>query len=546
MSALSMVQPISFSSTERDLIAAVRRGDDRAFEELYGRYRSRIGSYVFGMVGDHGRAEDIVQEAFISALRRLRATEHPIAFKPWMYEIAKNACIDEFRRTRRTQEVPLEASDDSDHGASGLLSSSPTPEAALEGKQRLDDLKGAFGGLSESHHRIIVMRELEGLSYSEIAEHMGMSRSMVESTLFRARRRLRGEYDELVSGRRCAQVQTAIEDGAPPLRNLRVRERRQLTRHLAHCRPCRRHALVAGVDESILVRPSLAGKVAAFFPFPFSLHWLHWPGAGARKHAVAGHGLHAAGALHSIPAAAPLTGAAGSLGGHGLVAAVASVVALAGVGGGVVVVSEIHHAHQAPLSRIASANRTADAGTRQAGTGGAARPSGRTGSGGAHHTAGASAGKNGSVAAVSVGRGSRSKAHRPGSAGSIGGGSPVAFGRRSGSPTPGTSPGTTNSTPTPPAPIAQPRANPAPIFSVPPQPPPPVVQPTPQAPGSPGLLGPLLGTPPGQPGTGTVAVTVPVIGLPPISLSLPVLSQLGLPALQLQLPGLLGVTVNAK
>src|ERR1700731_1416255 len=95
-------------ATDQELVVAVRQGDDRAFEELFSRYRGRISGYVVGMVGDHGRAEDITQDVFISALRRLRGTERPIAFKPWLYEIAKNACIDEFRRRRRRQEVPLE------------------------------------------------------------------------------------------------------------------------------------------------------------------------------------------------------------------------------------------------------------------------------------------------------------------------------------------------------------------------------------------------------------------------------------------------------
>ena len=94
---------------EDRLVAAVRRGDDRAFEALYSRYQRRIHAYVVGMVKDHGRAEDVTQEVFVSALRRMRATERPIAFKPWIYEIAKNACIDQYRRSRRTEEVSLEA-----------------------------------------------------------------------------------------------------------------------------------------------------------------------------------------------------------------------------------------------------------------------------------------------------------------------------------------------------------------------------------------------------------------------------------------------------
>src|SRR5258708_372122 len=94
---------------EGEWVAAVRRGDDRAFELLYSRYRARIGAYIQGMIGDPGRAEDIGQEVFISALRRLRATEQPVLLKPWLYEIAKNACIDEFRRARRGQAEPLES-----------------------------------------------------------------------------------------------------------------------------------------------------------------------------------------------------------------------------------------------------------------------------------------------------------------------------------------------------------------------------------------------------------------------------------------------------
>src|SRR5918998_94910 len=90
--------------TDHQLVNAVRAGDDRAFEQLYTRYQRRIAAYVCGMVKDYGRAEDITQDVFVSALRRMRQTERPIAFKPWIYEIAKNACIDAYRRTPRAQE----------------------------------------------------------------------------------------------------------------------------------------------------------------------------------------------------------------------------------------------------------------------------------------------------------------------------------------------------------------------------------------------------------------------------------------------------------
>ena len=87
----------------------------------------------------------------------------------------------------------------------------PGPDARRESKQQLDDLRGAFGGVSELHHRILVLREFEGLSYGEIGARLGMSRPVVESTLFRARRRLAEEYEELISGRRCERTRGLID-----------------------------------------------------------------------------------------------------------------------------------------------------------------------------------------------------------------------------------------------------------------------------------------------------------------------------------------------
>jgi len=279
MSAL--LQAPGNGSGERDgiisdhkLVARVRRGDDRAFEALYERYHRRIHAYVLGMVKDHQRAEDVTQEVFVSALRRMRATERPIAFKPWVYEIAKNACIDQFRRSKRAEEVSYDADEGlapSDYGR--LVSPEPVPDAALAAKQELEQVVGAFGGLSDAHHEILVLRELEGLSYREIGEKMGMSRPAVESTLFRARRRLSEEYDELASGQRCLRIQSIISTAGSG--RLGARDTRRLARHVAHCQPCRRQAVAAGVDAALVARRPMREraieKVAALLPIPLLL-----------------------------------------------------------------------------------------------------------------------------------------------------------------------------------------------------------------------------------------------------------------------------------
>src|SRR3712207_6459136 len=253
--------------SDHELVASVRRGDDRAFERLYSRYQRRIASYIQGMVHDHARAEDITQDVFMSALRRMRETDRPIAFKPWIYEIAKNACIDQFRRSRRGEEVSYDAEEglgSADYGR--LVTKDPAPEAAFETKQQLDHLQGAFGGLSETHHQILVMRELEGLSYREIGERLGMTRPAVESTLFRARRRLTEEYEELVTGERCQRVQAIIAgagDGA-----IGARDRKRVARHVSYCQPCLRQARMSGIDSQELVYKPVRAKIAALLPLP--------------------------------------------------------------------------------------------------------------------------------------------------------------------------------------------------------------------------------------------------------------------------------------
>jgi RNA polymerase sigma factor (sigma-70 family) len=309
------------------------------------------------MVHDHGRAEDITQDVFISALRRMRATDARIAFKPWIYEIAKNACIDAFRRSKRAEEVSYDVEDGAER--LHLMSKGPTPDAAVDTRMSLDHLRGAFGGLSDAHHQILVMRELEGLSYRQIGERLGMSRPSVESTLFRARRRLSEEYEELVSGERCRRIQTLIAGATDA--HLGTRDERKMARHVSYCQPCRRAALVAGFDpDALLPKRTVREKIAALLPVPAFL-----------KRFIAGgdSGLLSTAAHYAEPAG----------GGWVKLAAAASALALAGLGAHEVTTNgggDKHDAAGTPVvaaAPAASTTPTTSGGVGQHGAAGAAQ-----------------------------------------------------------------------------------------------------------------------------------------------------------------------------
>ena len=273
-----MIATAGCEAADAELVAAVRAGDDTAFEELYRRYQPRISRFVCGMLHDSARCEDVAQEAFLSALRRMRATDAEINFKPWIYQIARNAAIDSYRRNNHAVEVSMDADDGlraSDrHRLVGLDAS---PDAALVTKERLDHLQGAFDELSDVHTRVLVMRELEGMSYREIGQKLDLTRPAVESALFRARRRLESEYSELSEGRRCEAMAATIARIAQGVQ--KGTEEQRLARHARRCHSCRRRARELGI-EPLSALGALRKKAAALLPLPWLLRRSGGDGGG--------------------------------------------------------------------------------------------------------------------------------------------------------------------------------------------------------------------------------------------------------------------------
>ena len=310
-----MIATAGCDAADTDLVAAVRAGDDSAFEELYRRYQPRIERFVCGMLRDAARCEDVAQEAFLSALRRMRETDAEINFKPWIFQIARNAAIDSYRRNSHAVEVSMDAED-------GLRASDRTrlvgvdgaPDAALITKERLDHLQGAFDELSDVHTRVLVMRELEGMSYREIGQRLDLTRPAVESALFRARRRLESEYEELSEGRRCEAMEATIARIAQGVQ--RGTEEHRLARHARRCHSCRRRARELGI-EPLSTLGALRKKVAALLPLPWLLRRSGGDGGGITGFVGAGANAALVERAAALVAVAALAGAGGAALGTG-------------------------------------------------------------------------------------------------------------------------------------------------------------------------------------------------------------------------------------
>lgn len=180
-------------STEREIdqlfVERVQRGDKIAFELLVIKYQRKLMRLVLRLVRDRAEAEDVVQEAFIKAYRALPKFRGDSAFYTWLYRIgintAKNYLVTMGRRAPTSTEADVEEAETFDDGEQ--LRDINTPESMLATKQIAQTVNLAMDALPDELRIAITLREIEGLSYDEIAEAMGCPIGTVRSRIFRAR-----------------------------------------------------------------------------------------------------------------------------------------------------------------------------------------------------------------------------------------------------------------------------------------------------------------------------------------------------------------------
>jgi RNA polymerase sigma-70 factor (ECF subfamily) len=173
------------------LIEAHLRGDPRAFGEIVTRYQVRLLNFVFRMIGDRERAEDLVQEAFLRVYRHLGRFDHSRKFSTWIYTIASNLAKNELRNRARSPLIAFEQArshgDDEDRRSIDFEDTGNRPDDLYDRRNLKALVDETVAKLASHHREVFVLRELEGKSYEEIAEIMHCNLGTVKSRLNRAR-----------------------------------------------------------------------------------------------------------------------------------------------------------------------------------------------------------------------------------------------------------------------------------------------------------------------------------------------------------------------
>jgi RNA polymerase sigma-70 factor (ECF subfamily) len=178
------------------LVERAQDGDHSAFRELVERYQQKAYAVAFGYCRNREDALDRVQEAYVKAYRNLTRFQGTSSFYTWFYRILMNVCIDFSRKeAKRKKDVGYE--DGYEHGGDALVSTTGTlenanPAKSLANKELGERIEEAMAKLSDSHREILILREVQGLSYEELSEVLGVARGTVMSRLHHARGKLKG------------------------------------------------------------------------------------------------------------------------------------------------------------------------------------------------------------------------------------------------------------------------------------------------------------------------------------------------------------------
>ena len=179
--------------TVEELVRAAAKGNTLAFEELVRLHEKKVYALALRMCGSSEDAADAAQEAFLSAWRGLPSFRGEAGFSTWLYRLTSNVCIDFLRKEKRRRDISMTVSleDEEEARQAQLPDERYSPQQALERSELRQAVRDGLNTLSPEHRQVLVLRELEGRSYGEIAALLGLEEGTVKSRIARGRLALR-------------------------------------------------------------------------------------------------------------------------------------------------------------------------------------------------------------------------------------------------------------------------------------------------------------------------------------------------------------------
>jgi RNA polymerase sigma factor (sigma-70 family) len=304
---LARRSPLLKLQGDEHLIAMARAGNPGAFEAIVDRYQGRLLGFCRQMLGSTEDAEDVLQEVFVNAYRAMLADEREINLRPWLYRIARNRCLNHLRKPTADAQESMDMVPE--------VEAASTAEK-VHNREEFRQLLTDVGKLPETQRSALLLREMDAMSYEEIAQAMETSVPSVKSLLVRARISLA----EASQARQltCGEVRLDLAEAAEGLRKLSGPVRR----HVRDCEECKDFRSQLRSNDKVLAALVPVGPLVALKGLIASKLGLGGAGSGGAATAT-GAGATGAGAVGGVGAALGGGGAAGGIGG------------LSGIGGAV-------------------------------------------------------------------------------------------------------------------------------------------------------------------------------------------------------------------
>lgn len=181
----------SAETNEEELVRRIQRGDEAAFDQLMDVCGPRVFSLAYRMIGNHDDAQDVAQEAFIRIYRGLKKFDGRASFTTWMYRIVTNVCLNEIRTRKRLPVMFEDVIAKENFTLEDIPQPGELPEEEALKRERQEELLRALKQLPENNRLLVLLYDVQGLSYQQISDTLGVNVGTVKSRLNRARIMLR-------------------------------------------------------------------------------------------------------------------------------------------------------------------------------------------------------------------------------------------------------------------------------------------------------------------------------------------------------------------